>query len=562
MRNLSLALFSPIAALLIVREVSCADINSCSQFENIRNNPSGEYFLRVDIDCKGKSMRPIPFSGRLHGGFKKISNIKIDRPKESLVGLFKTISPSFHGPAPLLENVRFENVNVIGADTVGILAGSITESKISDIEVSGSVHGRSHVGGIFGVMERNSFVSGARIVSSVTGKNYVGGIAGTVKFGVISGAYSNARIIGNNVVGGIVSVCSNSSLQFVGSAGRIDGADTVGGIAGIFDGNLDQTIVPQHLRKFVFDELERLDQLVPPYEEQIDWQAATKLPSKFKALNGWFFSAGDIIRIPSSIYQANVSVEINANSFAGGFVGVASDNPLGIAMSASSAFINAKQSSGSVSGSGAFSTVNQAIALSGMCPNCNSGSPMFGSGSGSITDAFVPNHFSPSEILASLYDSAWLDRKITHPSSSFNWLPKSDTDFITGYKKGSDRKTSLISIVPITRNSYDKQAYDFDKLVISKNVKIDRHAAPGSPPAFKTLPIFKSLTDTIDLKQHIWSWENGSSITLYGDTSCLASQKSLLIRRNCESSRVANSYFCIRTERWTGSCFSSAILFE
>jgi len=562
MRNLSLVSFLHIAALLIGCEVNCADINSCSQFENIRNNPTGEYFLRRDIDCKGKSIRPIAFSGKLHGGFKKISNIMINSPEENVIGLFKAISPSLHGPIPLVENIEFENIQVIGRDTVGILAGSITGSKISDIEISGSVRGRDYVGGVFGVMEEYSFVSGARIRSTILGKNYVGGIAGTAKFGVISSAYSKSKISGNNVMGGIASVCSNSSIQFVGAAGQIDGNDTIGGITGILEGNLHQTIVPKYLRKFVFNELDSSDNLVPPYKEQIDRQAATKLPTKFSSLNGWFYSTGDTLRIPSSIYQANTSVEINGGSYIGGFAGVAINTPLGIAMSSSSAFINAKQSLGSISGAGTFSTVNQAIALSGMCPNCNSGSPMFGSGSGSITDAFVPNQFSPSEILGSLYDSAWLDRKIAHPSSSFNWLPKSDTDFITGYKMDSDRTVNLIAIVPITRYSYDKPTYDFDKLVISKNLKIDRHAPPGSPPIFKTLPIFKSLTDTIDLKQHIWSWENGSSITLYGDTSCLTSQKNLLIRRNCESSEGVNPLFCIRTDRWTGSCFSSSILFE
>lgn len=537
-------------------------VGSCQQFADIGKSPNGVYFVYKDIDCKGRAFIPIDFGGEIHSNGKVISNISIRRQDENGVGIFRSICSKIPGKLASINNLKFRNIQISGKDTVGLLAGSMSSALINEVEISGSIRGRDFVGGVFGVMSGGGFIDHLRIESKINGENHVGGVVGNLSFGAISNTYSRAEIVGGNVVGGIASKVTNSNLNFTCTAGKVTGKDTVGGIAGILDGKIRQWLIPKEYNGAIHDYVYDSEISDPYFGAYSSFDAFRKIPLKYSCQNPTLCAPFDgTMKFHNTIFQANTNVEILAHSVVGGFVGAAIDTPLGIAMSSSSAFIRADESAGAISGAGTFASVNQSISLAGMSRNSLDGSPLFGAGSGSIIDVFVPNQFGIDAILAALYDSVWLDRKITHPSYYYHWLPKSDTDFVTGYRVEQDRRLVAIGIIPITRKSYDKIDYDYSEIRLSNNQKISRHYSPGEPPIFRTIPAFSTGKDTLDLKAHLWNWENKGSLLIYGNTACLSSNGSKLIRKTCSLGWTDTTFFCIRTNRFTGSCYSSKILF-
>jgi len=200
-------------------------VEDAADLDAVRNNLSAYYLQTADIDLSGYSnWAPIgwsinglsPFTGRYDGAFCKISNLSINRPEESRIGLFGHVVTNLS-----IRNVCLYNCTVNGLDSVGSLVGAFEEKRV----------GQSYY---FGTIESCSVNQ-----AIVTGNKYVGGLAGYVSANI---KYCYARDI-NSVgsgdskldIGGMIGYAGYSSLKITYSyieGFTVTGAYQCGGLCG------------------------------------------------------------------------------------------------------------------------------------------------------------------------------------------------------------------------------------------------------------------------------------------------------------------------------------------
>lgn len=217
---------------------------------------SEAYVLVNDIDASatsswnnGRGFKPLGdftnrgFSGTFDGQGHVISNLYINRPDESGIGLFGTLDPAFTKGA--IKNTGLENAAVIGQDWVGGLAGEIWGAdgyafhEISNCFITGMVSGRDYVGGLIGAND-NGFITDSYSSCAVGGREYVGGLVSVVSFFAGTGTcFSTGAVSGSSIVGGLV----GSQIRSYGdimtspvdnsySTGAVNGVAYVGGLVG------------------------------------------------------------------------------------------------------------------------------------------------------------------------------------------------------------------------------------------------------------------------------------------------------------------------------------------
>jgi len=160
------------------------EISSAAGLKSI--GTTGNYRLTADIDLAGAEWNPIgPFSGKLDGNSKIISNFTINDTSVSNKGLFSSIAVSGQ-----ISNLGIENANITAGSNAGILAGT-NSGTISRSYAKGSVNGYEYVGGLVGLnlgTIENSFTR-----ASVSGKDYLGGLVGTNSVsGIVKTSYASS----------------------------------------------------------------------------------------------------------------------------------------------------------------------------------------------------------------------------------------------------------------------------------------------------------------------------------------------------------------------------------
>ena len=217
------------------------EISTCIQLQEMKNNLSAYYELVNDIDCSetvnwngGAGFEPVgdkednSFRGILNGNEYVISQLFINRPSESNVGLFGYTRSN-------ISNIGLENVKITGDDYVGGLVGGIFLSYITNSYVTGSVSGNDQVGGLVG---RNSYsdITNSYATGSVFGEGNVGGLVGVNFYSTITNSYATGSVSGDTSVGGLV---GSNTVQFAPSTitnsyatGSVSGDSQVGGLVG------------------------------------------------------------------------------------------------------------------------------------------------------------------------------------------------------------------------------------------------------------------------------------------------------------------------------------------
>lgn len=130
-----------------------------------------------DIDGNGSNWTPIgtiypTFNGNFDGNGYTIANLKINKPNKNNQGLF-----SISGGKII--NLNLENVNIIGKNYVGGIAGS-RSTNIDNCRVSGSIKGNSYVGGIIGEIAGAGEVKNCTVQATIDGVSTTGGIIGNI----------------------------------------------------------------------------------------------------------------------------------------------------------------------------------------------------------------------------------------------------------------------------------------------------------------------------------------------------------------------------------------------
>lgn len=170
---------------------------------------------------------------RLDGRGNTIRGLYINRDEDD-VGMISELSSG------IIENVNFEQAEVIGQDRTGILASSVKSSSIENILIAGTSTGGNEVGGLAG-RSLGSNIEDVDSIGSVNGKNKVGMVIGsagssggdnTVMKRVSAQTPDNRTVVGNQSVGGIVGQSLGVQISNSLSASNIVGQDNLGGIAG------------------------------------------------------------------------------------------------------------------------------------------------------------------------------------------------------------------------------------------------------------------------------------------------------------------------------------------
>ncbi|MBR9704415.1 hypothetical protein GOV12_03320 [Candidatus Pacearchaeota archaeon] len=255
-----------------VDESDCIyEIFDCYNLQDINLDLNGNYKIMYNMDCsdtmfwnEGKGFIPIgsssdPFTGNLNGNGYEIYDLFINRPDESLVGLFGVL-----GVEGGIYDVNLINVVITGKTNIGSLVGS-NKGTISNAFSSGIINGEHvegglvggnegliknsatrmdvistayEVGGLVGVNMESGTISNSFSKSKINADAYrIGGFVGR-NLGMILNSYSNSEVIGGSVVGGFIGYNqANGKVENCFSSSVITSeSNSVGGFIGQNDG--------------------------------------------------------------------------------------------------------------------------------------------------------------------------------------------------------------------------------------------------------------------------------------------------------------------------------------
>jgi len=212
-------------------------ITNAAQLNETRNFMYANYTLMNDINLSnsvhwnsGAGFVPIGdwegnqnFTGTFNGQNYTISNLFINRPSTSDIGLFGSINY----PA-LVRYIRLTNVNITGDTRVGALVGTATERTASESQYKNSVQYCSSTGKVKGTLSSGKFAIGGLVgaafgsgilnsfsTCNVTGYQYVGGLIG-YSVGNTYGGYYKRGIINNSYARGTVTATHQFGGGFIG----------------------------------------------------------------------------------------------------------------------------------------------------------------------------------------------------------------------------------------------------------------------------------------------------------------------------------------------------------
>ena len=213
------------------------------QLTQVRNflGKSGVYFkLMSDIDLTdwieenspNQGWQPIgvsssKFKGIFDGNNHTISNLNIDRPSTSGVGLFG------YADGATFKNIVIDETTINGNGDVGPVCGNASSSTFSNCKVTATINAQSNTaGGIVGSAS-GTFNNNKVTNTTINGIENVGGIVGYTENPTFTSNDVSATIEGTNKVGGICGISrGNCSLDNNIAKCSIVGNDNVGGLIG------------------------------------------------------------------------------------------------------------------------------------------------------------------------------------------------------------------------------------------------------------------------------------------------------------------------------------------
>ncbi len=164
------------------------------------------------------------FSGIFDGGGHEISGIYVNYEK-NFAGLFGYV---YDGE---IRNLKITKSFVKGKDNTGLLSGSLINSKVSGVEVSGIALGENNVGSLTGNLYKSS-LSMIKSDADIEGSYYTGGIAGKTFDSTVDSVVFNGYIKGEKAVGGILGNSEKTEVKNTYETSSVIGDEFVGGISG------------------------------------------------------------------------------------------------------------------------------------------------------------------------------------------------------------------------------------------------------------------------------------------------------------------------------------------
>lgn len=227
----------PPQAVLFAEE-SEIKIGSTDEFLQLAKNCESDAYskgktvrLTADIDFTGKVFKPIPsFSGSFDGQNHKIRGINYKKSGKAQ-GVFRYIEVG--GEVKNLgvsATVRSKGSGKYAGGIVGVNSGTVTNCTFS-----GTVYGKSNVGGIAGVCESTGKIINSASSGTVYGEHYIGGIVGQ-NLGSVVLCTNRASV--NTTEEDIKLDIDNINFDKLISAENMDDYTDIGGVCGFSAGVL------------------------------------------------------------------------------------------------------------------------------------------------------------------------------------------------------------------------------------------------------------------------------------------------------------------------------------
>jgi len=223
------------------------DVQTLSTFREYINNGNGAvtagiyYNLTQDIDlsgyASGEGWEPMGssgnyFQGNFNGNGKKITNLTINRPETSNIGLFGYTNGAD------ISNIGIENGNLTGYFCTGGLAGAADSTTFSNCYATGSVNGYDRrTGGLVGSLTASSISNCYTTCSINDGNtsgewignrgNSSGGLAGRIANTVVEYCYATGNVAGNLYAGGLIGTSNTSVIRNCVAANEVVSAMNV-----------------------------------------------------------------------------------------------------------------------------------------------------------------------------------------------------------------------------------------------------------------------------------------------------------------------------------------------
>ena len=217
-------------------------MDGCNGYELARSldfNDDGSYssINNKVMWVEGEGWQPIgnavnPFTAIFEGNNHTISNLMINRPLSSQLGLFSVV-----GNGARISNIGLLNVSVNGNSALGGLAG-INAGRITNSYTSGKVIYSSAIayghgsGGLVGRNHGAGIIANSYSLAEISGRAHSGGLVGS-NYGNIINSYATGNVTARFRVGGLVGTNLDGGQVFNSYAtGNIYGRSRVGGLVG------------------------------------------------------------------------------------------------------------------------------------------------------------------------------------------------------------------------------------------------------------------------------------------------------------------------------------------
>lgn len=183
---------------------------------NNGNNLSGKFFrIMHNIDLSGNKWVPIGQEDEDDDTKSTQFNGIVDGAGHEITGLY--IDPD------------------ISTNCKGLFGRLGEGSVISNLTVTGSVHGWSYIGGICGYAYK-AIINNCNFTGSVDGAGYLGGICGSFSDGTMDNCSFDGNITCSHTInyyGGVCGSCTNSTVSYCDNKGSIiSSGSSVGGVFG------------------------------------------------------------------------------------------------------------------------------------------------------------------------------------------------------------------------------------------------------------------------------------------------------------------------------------------
>jgi len=218
------------------------NITDCYELQAMKYNLTAYYDVINNVNCSntyywnfGVGFNPVgndttEFTGTFDGRNNTITDLFIDRPSESYVGLFGYVDGSE------IQSVGISDADITGDWNVGALAGYLTSTNVNATYSTGSVTGASLVGGLVGENDASGLINNSYSTATVTGSGVdIGGLVGYHYQADIDNSYSAGNVSGTMYVGGLVGgaqALGGGTIDNSYATGNVSGSSYVGGLIG------------------------------------------------------------------------------------------------------------------------------------------------------------------------------------------------------------------------------------------------------------------------------------------------------------------------------------------